>query len=228
MHESWHYSKNYTANLESLHWCASRKLALWLWRKQQHMRWFPRFRMMIKKEKELKKMEYGMHVTGAAHYVSSEFYSEWDIKLQYASYKTGMHGASGGVFSKLAWKTITQNYPRLGPVAAATAAMMSLFAGLVNMRSLPYSLAVLHQIHFTKIWHRVPVFKETSEVFCKNWCLKHGHTMDHACVKIWKSNQEKGRKYIAGFYPLRLPRSFEKDWNNTERKSYRKRSERGR
>ncbi|KAK2566997.1 hypothetical protein P5673_008767 [Acropora cervicornis] len=124
--------------------------------------------MMIKKEKELKKMEYGMHVTAAAHYVSSEFYSEWDIKLQYASYITGMLGASGGVFSKLAWKTIAQNYPRLEPVAAATAATMSLFAVLVNIRSLPYSLAVLNQIHLTKIWDRVPVFKETSEVFCKN------------------------------------------------------------
>ena len=64
-----------------------------------------------------------------------------------------MLGASGRVFSKLAWKTIAHNYPRLGPVAAATAAMMSLFAVLVNIRSLPYSLAVLHQIHFTEIWH---------------------------------------------------------------------------
>ena len=67
-----------------------------------------------------------------------------------------MLGASGRVFSKLAWKTIAHNYPRLGPVTAATAAMMSLFA--------VYSLAVLHQIRFTEIWHRVPVFKETREV----------------------------------------------------------------
>ena len=42
--------------------------------------------MMIKKEKELKKMEYCMHVTAAAHYISSDFYSEWNIKLQYVSY----------------------------------------------------------------------------------------------------------------------------------------------
>ena len=55
-------------------------------------------------------MEYRMDVTGAAHYVASEFYGEWDIKLQYASYITGMLGASGGVFSKLAWKTIAQSY----------------------------------------------------------------------------------------------------------------------
>ena len=101
-----------------------------------------------KLEEELKEMERSLHVTATAHYVLSEFYSQWDIKLQYASYITGMLGASGGVFSKLAWKTIVQNYPRLGPVAAATAATMSLFAVLVNIPSLPHSPAALLQIHF--------------------------------------------------------------------------------
>ena len=97
-----------------------------------------------KLKEELKKMEYRMGVTAAAQYVSSEFYSDRGIKLQYTSHITGMLGAPGGVFSKLSCKTISQNYPRLGPVAAATAAMMSLFAVLVNKRSLSDSPAVLH------------------------------------------------------------------------------------
>jgi len=101
-----------------------------------------------KLEEELKKMEDSLKVKSKAHYISSEFYSQWDIKLQYASYITGMLGTSGGFFSKFAWKTIAQNYPRLGPVAASTAATMSLFAVLVNIRILPYSPAALHEVHF--------------------------------------------------------------------------------
>ena len=101
-----------------------------------------------KLEEELKKMEDSLKVKSKAHYISSEFYSQWDIKLQYASYITGMLGTSGGFFSKFAWKTIAQNYPRLGPVAASTAATMSLFAVLVNIRILPYSPASLHEVHF--------------------------------------------------------------------------------
>lgn len=101
-----------------------------------------------KLEEELRKMEESLKVKSKAHYISSEFYSQWDIKLQYASYITGMLGTSGGFFSKLAWKTIAQNYPRLGPVAAATAGTMNLVAVLVNIHDLPYSPAALHQIHF--------------------------------------------------------------------------------
>ncbi|XP_068739953.1 uncharacterized protein [Montipora capricornis] len=99
-------------------------------------------------EGELKKMEHSLYVTAKAHYFSSEFYSAWDMKLQYASYLTGMLGTSGGVLSKLGWKTIAQNYPRLGPLAAATAATMSLFAVAVNIPSLPRSPGALHQLHF--------------------------------------------------------------------------------
>ena len=101
-----------------------------------------------KLEEELRKMEYSLRVKSKAHYISSEFYSQWDIKLQYASYVTGMLGTSGGFFSTLAWKRIVKKYPRLGPAVAATAATMSLSAVLVNIRSLPYSPAALHQIHF--------------------------------------------------------------------------------
>ena len=101
-----------------------------------------------KLEEELTKMEDSLKVKSKAHYISSEFYGQWDIRLQYASYITGMLGASGGVFSTLAWKRIAQNYPRLGPMAAATAATMNLSAWLVNITTLPYSPAALHQMHF--------------------------------------------------------------------------------
>lgn len=93
-------------------------------------------------------MEYSLKVTSKAHYISSESYGKWDIRLQYASYITGMLSTSGGIFSTLAWKTIAQNYPRLGPMAAATAATMNLFAVLLNITKLPYSPAALHDIHF--------------------------------------------------------------------------------
>ena len=99
-------------------------------------------------EEELTKMGDSLKVKSKAHYISSEFYGQWDIRLQYASYITGILGASGTVFSTLAWKRIAQNYPRLGPVAAATAATMNLSAILVNITTLPYSPAALHQIHF--------------------------------------------------------------------------------
>ena len=93
-------------------------------------------------------MEHSLHVTATAHYISSELYSELDMKLQYASYLTGVLGASGGCLSKFAWKTIAQNYPRLAPIVATTAAMMSLFAVVVNIPSLPLSPGALHKIHF--------------------------------------------------------------------------------
>ena len=101
-----------------------------------------------KLEEELTKMEDSLKVKSKGHYISAEYYSQWDIRLQYASYITGMLGASGGFFSTLAWKTISQNYPCLGPVAATTAGTMSLVAMLVNIHDLPYSPAALHQIHF--------------------------------------------------------------------------------
>ena len=101
-----------------------------------------------KLEEELTVMERNLSKTATAHYTASEFYSQLDIKLKYASYITGILGTSGGVLSKLAWKTMAQNYPRLGPVAATTAATMSLFAVLVNIPNLPNSPAALHQMHF--------------------------------------------------------------------------------
>ena len=102
-----------------------------------------------KLEEELRKMEYSLKVKSKAHYISSEFYSQWDIKLQYASYITGMLGTPGGVSSLLAWKRIVEKYPRLGPVAAATAGTMIIFTVVVNIPGLPCSPAALHQIHFT-------------------------------------------------------------------------------
>ena len=101
-----------------------------------------------KLEEELRKMEDSLKIKSKAHYISSEYYSQWDIKLQYASYITGILATSGGVFSKLAWKMFAQNYPRFAPMTAATAATMYLFTVLVNIPSLPYSPAALHQIHF--------------------------------------------------------------------------------
>lgn len=101
-----------------------------------------------KLEEELTKMEYSLKVKSRGHYIASEFYGRWNIRLQYVSYITGTLGALGGVFSKLAWKTIAQNYPRLAPVTGAIAATMSLFAVLVNRHCPRYSPSFLHEVHF--------------------------------------------------------------------------------
>ena len=101
-----------------------------------------------KLEYELNKMENSLHVTATAHYKSSEFYSEWDLKLQYASYLSGALGTTGSVMSKISWKTTVEKYPRLAPTFAATSAMMSVFAVVVNIPRLPNSPGTLQQLHF--------------------------------------------------------------------------------
>ena len=101
-----------------------------------------------KLEDELIKMENSLHVTATAHYRSSEYYSDWDVKLQYASYLSGALGTTGSVLSKLAWKTIVEKYPRFAPIFAATSAVMSVFAVVVNIPRLPNSPGTLHQLHF--------------------------------------------------------------------------------
>ena len=49
---------------------------------------------------ELKTMERSLHVTATSHYLSSEYYTDWDRKLQHASYLTGTFGTAGIVFFK--------------------------------------------------------------------------------------------------------------------------------
>ena len=99
-------------------------------------------------EDELKTMERSLRVTANSHYISSEHYTYWDVKLQYVSYLAGALGTTAGVSSKLAWKIIVIKYPRLAPIVAASSATISLFALIVNIPRLPNSPSTLQQLHF--------------------------------------------------------------------------------
>lgn len=83
-------------------------------------------------EKQLKRMRSDLRITAASHYVASEYYKKWHLKLQYASGVTGVLGTTGTVLSKLAWKTIIAKYPRLAPTFGATSGTFLAFTIAAN------------------------------------------------------------------------------------------------
>ena len=99
-------------------------------------------------QNELRKMENSLHVTSTSHYISTELYRKWDLKLQYASLLTGTLGATAGVASKLAWKMLVTSNPRLAPILAATCTTSLLFTALVNLPQIQKTPANLYQAHF--------------------------------------------------------------------------------
>ena len=99
-------------------------------------------------QNELRKMQNSLHVTSASHYISTEYYREWDIKLQYASLLTGILGSTASVASKLAWKMLVSNSPRLAPILVATSTTSLLFTALVNLPQIQNTPANLYQAHF--------------------------------------------------------------------------------
>ena len=124
-------------------------------------------------EDELRRMQRSLRVTATAHYISSQYYSYWDMKLQYVSYLAGALGTTAGVSSKLAWKTIAVKYPRLAPILAASSVTMSLFAVIENIPSLPKAPGTLQQLHFKSgiecqhLEKRVRFFAKTSVWNCR-------------------------------------------------------------
>jgi len=99
-------------------------------------------------EDELKKMQNSLKVTATSHYLSSRYYKNLDVKLQYASIITGALGTTGGVLSKLAWKLIVAKNPRFAPILATASATSLLFTVVVNIPHVPNSPGTLHQLHF--------------------------------------------------------------------------------
>ena len=100
-------------------------------------------------EHNLSKMQRSLHVTAHAHYVSSEYYRKWNVRLQYMSLAVGAGGATGGLASTFSWKTFVGNNPRLAPLVAAfsaTSAILSVTIHLLpKIQSMP---ANLYQMHF--------------------------------------------------------------------------------
>ena len=105
----------------------------------------------IKRQKlqnELQLMEYSLFVTSTSHYLSAGFYRKWDMRLQYASLFTGTLGATASVASKLAWKMLVTNNPRLAPILVAASTTSLLFTALVNLPQIQNTPANLYQAHF--------------------------------------------------------------------------------
>ena len=100
-------------------------------------------------EHNLSKMQRNLHVTAHAHYVSSEYYRKWNVRLQYMSLVVGAGGATGGLASTFNWKTFVGHNPRLAPLVAAfsaTSAILSVTIHLLpKIQSMP---ANLYQMHF--------------------------------------------------------------------------------
>ena len=101
-----------------------------------------------KLEDELHNMQYSLHVTATSHYISSGYYRMWDTRLQYASLFTGTFGATTSVVTKLAWKMLTSNIPRLAPVLVATSTSSLLFTAIVNIPQIQNTPSNLYQAHF--------------------------------------------------------------------------------
>ena len=99
-------------------------------------------------QNELSKMQHSLRVTSAAHYLSSEHYRSLDTKLQYASVVLGSVGTAASVASKLAWKMMVSNSPRLAPIVVATSTTSVLFTAVVNIPNVQNSPANMHQAHF--------------------------------------------------------------------------------
>ena len=99
-------------------------------------------------DQQVRKMQRSLRVTATAHYISSGRYRNWDHRLQYTSYFTGVLGTTGTVSSTLAWKMIVAKYPRLALILGSASAASVVFTFIVNY-PLPNSPANLHQLHFT-------------------------------------------------------------------------------
>ncbi|KAJ7385271.1 hypothetical protein OS493_016342 [Desmophyllum pertusum] len=100
-------------------------------------------------EVELKKMQRNLNVTATAHYIASEYYSKVHVKLQYASLLAGPIGIAGGLWSKLDWKMMVANSPRVPRIVLfATSAASLLFTVVVNIPEFPNSPGSLHKLHF--------------------------------------------------------------------------------
>ena len=97
---------------------------------------------------QVRKVQWSLRVTATAHYISSRHYRNWDHRLQYTSYFTGVLGTTGTVSSTLAWKMIVAKYPRLALILGSASAASVVFTFIVNY-PLPNSPANLHQLHFT-------------------------------------------------------------------------------
>ena len=100
-------------------------------------------------ELNLRKMQRSLHVTAHAHYVSSEYYRKWNIRLQYMSLVVGAGGATGGLASTFNWKAFVGRNPRLAPLVAAfsvTSAILPVTIHLLpRIQSMP---ATLYEMHF--------------------------------------------------------------------------------
>ena len=99
-------------------------------------------------QNELRKMQNSLHVTSTSHYISTEHYRNWEIRLQYASLFTGTVGAGGSVASKLAWKMMMSNIPRLAPIVVATSTTSLLLTAIVNLPQIQNTPGNLYQAHF--------------------------------------------------------------------------------
>lgn len=97
---------------------------------------------------ELGKMQHSLRVTAAAHYLSSEHYKSLDTKLQFASVILGSFGTAASVASKLAWKMMVSNSPRLAPIVVATSTTSVLFTAVVNIPNVQNAPANLFKAHF--------------------------------------------------------------------------------
>ena len=96
-------------------------------------------------EDELKTMQYSLKVTACCHYLSSSYYRNLDVKVQYASFITGAYRQC---VIKLAWKMIVAKNPRLAPILATASTTSLLFTVVVNIPHVPNSPGTLHQLHF--------------------------------------------------------------------------------
>ena len=100
-------------------------------------------------EHNLSKMQRSLHVTAHAHYVSSEYYRKWNVRLQYLSLVVGAGGATGGLASTFGWKMLVLHSPRLAPVVAAISATSAILSVTIHLlpkiQSMP---ANLYQMHF--------------------------------------------------------------------------------
>lgn len=97
---------------------------------------------------ELRKMQNSLHVTSTSHYISTEHYRNWDNRMQYASLFTGTIGAGASVASKLAWKMMVSNIPRLAPIVVAASTTSLLLTAIVNLPQIQNTPGNLYQAHF--------------------------------------------------------------------------------
>ena len=102
-------------------------------------------------EKLLDDMKYNLNVTASTHYEAAAHYRQVDTYLQYASYITGVLGASGSVGSKLAWNVLATKNSRLSAIFISSASVTALlFTVAVNIRQLPVPNwpSTLQQLNF--------------------------------------------------------------------------------